>query len=397
MKVYHNHEARKWLYGYFVLSACILLLLLGLGIYWQQLYRTQLQTIATEIFAISQTNGSFRDYFNGAPLSQDALKEVGNLQNHLFAPKNMSFAPETIFIYLFIIWFILSALIFVCMTLYLNSLYKEIGQLKEYVSHFVNSETVYDIRSNKEGTLSALKNELYQTATALHFQFKTAKKHKDYLSKNIADISHQLKTPLTSLLVVTDTLLALPVEERSDEQLELLEPQLDRINVLIQSLLLLTRLDAGVIKLKKETIDTKEFINSILSQLDVLITNKHLDLHVSYPDGATLYADTFYITEAVSNVIKNAIDYTPMYKQLRISIEDTVFFSTIYIFNEGSHIDKEDLPYIFERFYRGKKAVSSSVGIGLSLAYEIIQQHNGKLSAENTADGVLFTCSIPKP
>lgn len=394
--VYHNPQAKYLARKYAITSLLILILSIAVVFAIDQYYHSLTIQQATQLQAVVNTNGSTFDYFNGMPLSPQALTEANRLSQLQFVPKQWTSHFFVTASYVVAIWLVIAALLFLFLTHSLNQIFNRIQRIQQFTTYFFNEDKPLDIRTNEQGVISSLENDIYHIATELHTRLYTNKKQKDYLAKNLADISHQLKTPLTALLVVNDTLLSLPIDERTDDKLLLLEPQLLKIEQFIQKMLILTRLDASALLLKKDNYNLNDLITTITSEFSILLAQKNITCTVNIAPHITIFADKFYITEAISNVIKNAIEHTYMNGELTITVEDTIFSTTLSIFNTGDTISSADLPYIFQRFYRGKNAAPTSVGIGLSLAYEIVDLHQGKLTAENTQNGVLFMLAIPK-
>ncbi|MBF0780085.1 MULTISPECIES: sensor histidine kinase KdpD [unclassified Granulicatella] len=394
--IYRNPEAKRALYLWIIITILSgILLHISLHLVYRS-YHIDATYHLTKSLAVVHTQDSLDTFFNEGILSPQAQEEFNRLTNLSITPHLEFPSVSTPLLWLWLGWSAFVGATLLAITLHFKKFYAHINTLQQFVQELSYHHKPYDIRQNKEGELSFLNNQLYDMATSLYTQRDTAIQHKNYLNKHIANISHQLKTPLTSLMVVSDTLKILPLNERTNEKIEQLEPQIERIEYLVQSLLLLARLDAGVIQVNITATDTHEFINSILQRFDVLTQHNHITIETHIQDS-TLFADVFYLREALTNVLKNAIDYTSPHGKITLTLEDSIFFTTIKVHNTGPLIPKHDLPYIFERFYRGSQHKQTGIGIGLSLAQELVRHHNGKLHAENTQTGVLMTLSIPKP
>lgn len=391
--VYKNAPAKKLLILFSSLS-----ILLGVGI---MSITVTISNNYTQLF--TQFADKLLQHTEHTPLTNSDLLNLFQIEHltkqsithHFFTPKFIQHENQQHLLFVFILWFIFSLSMFYLMTAYLYRFYQKIDSLNQFTLNITLDKPPFDITTYQEGSFAQLENNLYQKVTYLHTQATKHKQHKEYLSDNIANISHQLKTPLTALGILTDTLLLDTVDNRTDDKLKAFNPQLEKIENLVQSLLLLTKLDAGVLPIKQETIALQPILNTLKQQFEILLTHNQITFDMETTDSVFI-GDTFLITEAISNLIKNACDHTPIGGKIHITIEDSVFFSTLKIFNTGQQIDKTDLPHLFERFYKGKNATKTSIGIGLSLAYEIVQLHKGKITVENVPIGVLFTINIPK-
>ncbi|NMB42688.1 MAG: HAMP domain-containing histidine kinase [Clostridiales bacterium] len=261
--------------------------------------------------------------------------------------------------------------------------YRQIKKLSTYLARVRQGEPSLDIRDNQEGELSILKNEIYKVTSMLSEYNERLIKDKAQLADHMADISHQLKTPLTSMMVMTDLLRDddLPAEKRK-EFVTKISSQLERIEWLVTSLLTISKLDAGVIEMKLKDVVSKDLIEASLEPL--LITLELRDISYSLIGGENIiHCDKHWTREAIINILKNCIEHTSLGGKLSIVVNDNPLYSEIIIRDTGSGIHKDDLAYIFTRFYRGKNSSKDSVGIGLSMSKSIIQSQGGDISVES--------------
>ena len=287
-------------------------------------------------------------------------------------------SPQVVLLILF--QGLLLTIIFVIFTLYR---YRQIEKLSEYLRKIRQGEHSLDIRDNKEGELSILKNEIYKVTTILSEYNEKLKDDKLFLSNQLADISHQLKTPLTSMMVMTDLLKDenLPIEKRKQFTSKI-SSQLKRIEWLVASLLTISKLDTGVIEMKKESVLADDLIVSSLEPLLIPLEIREITYLVSGGENI-IYCDKHWTVEAIINILKNCIEYTNNGGHLEITASDNPLYSEIKIKDTGVGIEKEDLPHIFTRFYRGKNSSNDSVGIGLSMSRSIIQKQGGDITVES--------------
>lgn len=258
--------------------------------------------------------------------------------------------------------------------------YKDIAELSEYLRKISGGDYSLDIRDNMEGELSILKNEIYKMTLILSNQADLLKSEKEQLADAISDISHQLKTPLTSMTVMTDLLKQDDLDPaKRKEFTKNLELELERMQWLLTSLLKLAKIDAGTIHFKKEQILVPELINQAMKPLLIPMELKEQKLDITGDSVVSFFGDKNWTAEAVINIVKNCIEHTPKGGEISIHYEENPIFTEIIISDNGSGIEKEDLPYIFKRFYKGKNAAEDSVGIGLAMAHSIITGQNGTI------------------
>ncbi len=275
--------------------------------------------------------------------------------------------------------------------------YRQISKLSEYLRRICAGEYSLDIRDNTEGELSILKNEIYKVTLMLSEYNEQLKKEKLLLSEQMADISHQLKTPLTSMMVMVDLLRNpnLP-EEKRREFTSRIYAQLKRIEWLVSSLLKMSKLDAGVVEMKLREVPAQTIIERALSPLLIPMELKDITYSVKGHNEAII-CDLHWTVEALINILKNCIEHTPRGGRIDISVNNNPLYSEIIISDSGVGIDKEDLPHIFTRFYKGKNASPDSVGIGLAMARSIIRNQQGDISVESKpGEGSTFFVKLYK-
>lgn len=274
----------------------------------------------------------------------------------------------------------------------LKALYPDIEELNTYLEKVLSDDDPPEILDIEEGELSILKSNIYKVTTKLKYQKELLKQDKVTLATAMADISHQLKTPLTSMMVMNDLLKSEEDGEKREEFLKTQSDQLDRMNWLIQTLLKLSKLDAGSVLLTKEDIAADELINEIMKPFEIQMDIKNISF-VSEISDALVMCDKNWTVEAIQNIVKNCIEHMDEGGSLKVSLIDTNIFSQILINDTGCGIAAEDIPHVFERFYRGKNAGKDSVGIGLALAKTIIENQHGEISVKSEA-GVGSTFDI---
>lgn len=277
-----------------------------------------------------------------------------------------------------VVTFLLGVILTLTFYIVTKKRYKKIADLNNYLSLVCAGNYLIDIKDNTEGELSILKNNLYKVIVLLRSKNELLEKDKIYLADSLADISHQLKTPLTSLMVMVDLLKDEKNIDKQKQFISIIEIQISKIKWLVENLLKLSKLDAGTIKFKKEKIDVLSVITKSLSPFLVQMEMKNISLETTINDFS-FTGDLNWTSEAVENIIKNCIEHTADYGKLNIETGVTNIYSYIKITDNGCGIKKKDLPHIFERFYQGENSSKESVGIGLALAKTIVENQGGTI------------------
>lgn len=292
--------------------------------------------------------------------------------------------------------FICYILFMLLIILYKKSQDKKINEISNYMNSVLNGNYSLDIRSYEEGRLSILKNDIYKITVKLKEQTDMAINEKNNLEMILSDISHQIKTPLTSMYVINDLLKSDKLSKK--EKIEFLnknESQLERIEWLVTSLLKLSRLDNGFVKLKKEKVEVAKLIDNCLNPLLIPIELKNQSV-VKQIDNFEIDIDFNWFSEAIINILKNAHEHTNAYGTIKVEASDNSMYSSIIISDNGTGISKQDLPHIFERFYKGDNQ-KESIGIGLNMAKKIIDLSGGEINVLSTPSvGTTFIIKIYK-
>ena len=269
---------------------------------------------------------------------------------------------------------------------------KEIDKIIKYLEAINDKNYTLKIDENSEEELSILKNELYKVTVMLRENASNTLKDKINLKRALEDISHQLKTPLTSILIILDNLIDNPEMEYQTrvEFLHDLKRETTRIQSLIQSILKLSKFDSNTIQFIKQDIYLKQIIDEAIKNTGSLADLKNIKINVEGNKKIKLNCDLLWQIEAITNILKNCIEHSKENTQIDIKYNNNSVYSYITITDYGEGISKEDLPHIFERFYRGKNSSNESIGIGLSLSKTIIESNNGIVSVESNSDKTTF-------
>lgn len=265
------------------------------------------------------------------------------------------------------------------------------------VDCFIKGDTATRIDSDYEGSLYKLFHAVNILATTLDAQAAKEEQAKIFLKNTISDISHQLKTPIAALSIYHSLLLeesfdAAAVQEFAAKS----ECELDRINLLVQNLLKITRLDAGAIVMERKPEPISRIAETVYRHFETRMGQEQKQVRLSGPPDAILYCDRLWMTEAISNMVQNALDHTGPGSEIRIEWQQLPALTQICITDTGSGIHPEDIHHIFKRFYRSRFSQDiKGAGLGLPLAKAIIEAHDGYLSADSSEQtGTVFTLSF---
>lgn len=261
---------------------------------------------------------------------------------------------------------------------------KKLRELDKYLLNVLSGNYNLDIREYDDGVLNILKNDVYKMSVLLKEDKDHANDEKKYLESVLSDISHQLRTPLTSMYVMNDLLSDGKVKgEKKKEILRKNRAQLERIEWLITTLLKMSRIDSGTIVFKKEPVEAGKLIKKALEPINIPIELKNQTVLIVGDKKEKISLDMKWTTEAFVNILKNAHEHTDEGGMIIIKITNNPLFLEFLIQDNGCGIKKEDLPHIFERFYKGKNSSSESIGIGLNMSKTIIEKEDGVISVES--------------
>ena len=286
---------------------------------------------------------------------------------------------------------------YIVIWIYLYKQSNRIKKLSQYMNNILNNNYSLDIRDYEEGDLSNLKNDIYKMTVKLKEQSDLSQKDKKYLEEILSDISHQLKTPLTSMYVINDVLIS-DKKITPDKKQEFLlknRRELERIEWLVTTLLKMSRLDSGSEKIKTTNISLDILFKKVLEPLEIPIELKNQHLILEYDPKTIVNIDLNWTTEAFINILKNAYEHTKENGSITIRSNDTPIYTEIEIIDNGEGIDSKDLPHIFERFYKGKSN-KESIGIGLNMAKKVINLEKGEIKATSTKNGTIFNIKFYK-
>ena len=362
------------------------------------------QTLNSIIYQVSikyplVNNKDIIEILDGKVISKNVLKEYGiDIDNdYLILNSKKDYIQGLIInntiIIIFIILFILISFI------NKKNQSKKIKEITNLIEQINRKNYYLNIDNNTEDELSILKNEIYKTTIMLKEEAYNSNKDKDNIKKSIEDISHQLKTPLTSISIMLDNIIDDPDMEanvRSDF-INDINREINNINFLVKSLLKLSRFDINAVNYNNDFNNIKLIVNKVVNNVSTLSDLKNIKVNINIQDDFNLYCDFNWQVEALTNIVKNSIEHSFKDKNIIINASDEKLYSKIEITNYGIGINDKDIKHIFDRFYKGENSNEDSFGIGLSLAKTIIEKNNGKISVlSKKNDKTTFTIKYYK-
>lgn len=264
---------------------------------------------------------------------------------------------------------------------YNHSESKKINEITKYIEEINRGNYKLNIEENTEDELSILKNELYKITIKLKEVAENSQKDKTTLKDSLSDISHQIKTPITSILIMLDN-ENMPEDIKKDF-IKDIKREIINIKFLVESILKLSKIDSNSIKFIKKEVFIKDIINEAVKNVSMLSELKNIEIIVSGDDSIKTICDLKWQVEAITNILKNCIEHSYENRKIYINYNQNNMYTELKIEDNGTGIDAKDLPHIFERFYKGKNSSSDSVGIGLALSKSIIESNNGYIQVDS--------------
>jgi signal transduction histidine kinase len=274
--------------------------------------------------------------------------------------------------------------------------YKRLQRLSEAVDALLHQGKGLSVREYEEGELSILANQVQKMTLRLTEAAEMIRRDKEYLADSLADISHQLRTPLTAMNL-TVTMLRSP-ELNDARRMELtgeLRGLLSRTDWLVETLLKISKLDAGTVKLGKEPVLVRDLIDRAASPIAIPMDIRSQQMVVRC-EQERFTGDLVWSAEALGNILKNCMEHTPEGGTITVTADETALYTQITVDDTGSGFDEKDIPHLFERFYKGVNASEGSYGIGLALARTVIAAQNGTVQAMNGERGAKFVIKFYK-
>jgi len=330
------------------------------------------------------TDNEIINILNNNDNSYDLAKYGINSDDIHMLQSTKSILDITILFNVVLILFLGMTLLFIYMN-FIKQRRNKTNEILDYIKEINNKNYSLRLDENDEDELSRLQNELYKITILLKEQSENALKDKKNIKDSLSDISHQLKTPLTSIMIGLENLSLNPKMDikTRDEFLIDIRKQTENINFLIISILKLSRFDADVIKFDKKTINVKRLLDETLDNLSNIINKNNINIEINGEKDITFLGDYKWQLEAITNIVKNSVEHLNEKGLIKINYRKLSIYTEIEIEDNGKGIDSKDLKHIFERFYKGKNSSKDSVGIGLSLAKKIIENDNGIITVKS--------------
>lgn len=348
---------------------------------------TALGTVATYLV----TRSIMLDALGGARIVTTSINEAASM-----VTSGASDASATLFAA--ICTFVTGLIVTVIFMILTDRRYRALANMAANLDRVLAGERDIRLRDMSEGELAILSSEIDKVIARLNLTVDELQAEKLALSDALADISHQLKTPLTSIAISTelirDRLSARGDSEDLVERLRLIQTLQARVEDLVSALLKLARIDAGVIKLVCGDVDARELVRKSFEPLAIAFDIADVRFSADVQDGASYEGDLTWSVEALENILKNCMEHTPAGGCVSVRVTEDVLACRIRIEDTGPGIAESDLPHIFERFYRGSRDANATpsevnpagVGIGLALSKSLVTAQGGTLTAENLRD-----------
>ncbi len=307
----------------------------------------------------------------------------------------MNFAAQKAAIYIFLCSSCVFAAILACCYGYFKEQHMIIETAAAQITDYVAGNQDARIQCDEEGELYRLLHEVNSLVSILNAHAENELRSKEFLKNTIADISHQLKTPLAALNIYNGILHSEAEKSPTIQEFtDLSEQELERIETLVQNLLKIAKLDAGTIVIEKAEENVSEMMGSIERHFAFRASQEEKNIILSGAEDISLLCDRNWLIEAISNIVKNAFDHTKKGNEIYIEWKQFASVVQVIIRDDGSGIHPEDLHHIFKRFYRSRFSKNTQgVGLGLPLAKAIIEAHNGTVEVDSKF-GIGTTFSI---
>ncbi len=327
--------------------------------------------------------------------SGDGLKSAGEeiLGQYGYGREVYSFVPAWFGAAAYAVFFCVILVMLLSFWLYRRHMERETEKRTEALAGYLDRimEGQYDTLIQYDTGLG-LEDSIYKAVVLLREEREQAQRAKKNLADNLADLSHQLKTPVASIGLTLSLLKKKAWNEQDMYDIRQMEVQVEHLQQLVGSMLTLSKLDAGVLVLEEKGFDLEEMLVDAVQPFVRQMEEKEICFGIQGADGTQLVGDFGWCSEAFGNIIKNCMEHTPRHGKISIICQDNPIYTEIVIQDSGRGFDETDLPHLFERFYRGAGSSKDSAGIGLALSKSIIEKENGTVKAENTETGGASFC-----
>ena len=391
-------KLKRYIFISLIISIIFIILNILINIYEYKIYRNNINNNLESIISLIETKyplitkNEIMEILNSKNNTTNIFKEYGiDIDNTSIILENDKYYNSFIVLNTLYIFIIIIVLLIIFL-IYIKNKDKDIKDITKYIEEINKGNYELKINSISEDELSILKNEIYKTTIKLKEAYINTNNDKLSIKKSLEDISHQLKTPLTSILIMLDNLIDDPnmdINTRQDFITDI-KRQVVNINFLVQNLLKLSKFDSNTIHFIKENNKLSNILKEAIKNVSTLCDLKDIKIIINGDDESTIYSDFKWEVEALTNILKNSIEHTKDKKEILVDYNTNNVYSIIKIKDYGVGIARNDLKHIFERFYKGKNSSPDSIGIGLSLAKAIINEDNGIISVESNSNGTTF-------
>jgi len=386
---------KKDLKRFYFTSTIILILTIILSIvinysYYKRIEKNNNLILSTIIYNIKEQYPNLDDETIIHILNTDKIKEYKGLEEYgvILKEHNISLSNKRLLnkcllssVSIIVVYLLINLLV---LYFYNQKRNNNIKELTEYLKEINKQNYKLNIKDNEEGELSILRNEIYKTSIMLNEQANLNKKDKEALKDSLSDISHQLRTPLTSINLMIDNLLEGNLtKEEEKKQLNYINRKIKGTTFLVESLLKLSKFDANTIEFNNKEYKINKIIKSVEENLQDLLDLNDTKLIIKGNEKDTLYCDYHWQIEALTNIVKNCIEHSKPSSTININYTKSELLTKIVIKDYGCGMSKKDQQHLFDRFYKGEHSNPNSIGIGMSLAKSIIEKNNGTIQVNS--------------
>lgn len=374
-----------------ILIATILLIIFTIY-YIQKNYRESLYLYTNKVISEitkehpEQEEKIIEEVFLNNSIEEENIEDI--LSKYGFNEENIDIVNDNFksidkLIFMFSLIFIIGILgIIGLYTIYIRKQNQKLKKLDDYCKEILKGNYLLDLKEQDESDFSKLKNDIYDMTIMLKEKNSLLEKNNKDIEKLIADISHQLKTPLTSLNLINDILYTDLPEEKKKEFLDSSQKELEKINWLIKTVLNIAKLDSKTLILDKKNENAYHLCLEVKNNFKAMCEINQVDIEIISNKNETINCDKKWTIEAMNNIVKNAIEHGA--KTITIKLEENTMYTKITIRDNGEGIDKEDLGHIFDRFYKAKNSKENSLGIGLAFCKSIIRNQDGDIRVKSS-------------
>lgn len=385
-----------------IILVCMFIAIILTFLHIEKLYKEEIYNYYNQIIGIvSEKYPDLEDkiireiFISPKTINEDYLKNYGIDEAEIKIPDGVTSLIFSNSLYIIIIVSIAIIGIVVVFIYYQKKQIKDMQKLDDYCKKIIKGEDSLELKSEDEGLESILKNDIYDMTMLLREKNNNLNKNNKDFEKLIADISHQLKTPLTSLNLLNDLLYTDLPEDKKKEFLDSSSKELEKIHWLVKTLLNIAKLESKTLVLQKSNNNLKEMLEEIKKNFKAMSEAYNTKIILNINSNCNIYCDKKWTEEAISNIIKNAIEHGS--KNVNIMSEENRIFTQIEILDDGEGISEKDINHIFDRFYKSENSKEESLGLGLAFCKSIINNQEGEIKVKSEKNiGTKFVIKLYK-